>query len=74
MAFRTVLRLPAYRAPATVRMQVLTCGAILGRAGRHPVVHLSQGRGGLKSRIPLLDSILAYEFPTSPKLVSAFQT
>jgi hypothetical protein len=43
--FRRAAALPGYRAPATIRMQVLTCGAILGRAGR-PVVHLSQSWGG----------------------------
>ncbi len=30
--------LPLYREPAAVRTQVLTCGAILGRAGRHLVI------------------------------------
>src|SRR5208282_5382877 len=30
-----------YRQPATVRVQVCLCGAILGRAGHHPVLHLS---------------------------------
>jgi hypothetical protein len=72
--FQRAAGLPGYRAPATIRMQVLTCGAILGRAGRRLVVHLSQSWGGLTSRIPLLDSILACEFPTSPKFVSALQT
>ena len=72
--FQRAAGLPTYRAPATIRMQVLTCGAILGRAGRRLVVHLSQSWGGLLTRIPLLDSILAHEFPTSPKLVSALQT
>jgi Transposase DDE domain group 1 len=72
--FQRAAALPGYRAPATIRMQVLTCGAILGRAGRRLVVHLSQSWGGLKSRIPLLDSILACEFPISPKLVPALQT
>ena len=66
--------LPGYRAPATIRAQVLTCGAILGRAGRRLVVPLSQSWGGLKSRIPLLDSVLACEFPTSPKLALALET
>ena len=72
--FQRAAGLPTYRAPATIRMQVLTCGAILGRAGRRLVVHLSQSWGGLKTRISLLDSILACEFPTSPKLISAMQT
>jgi len=72
--FQRAAGLPGYRAPATIRMQVLTCGAILGRAGRRLVVHLSASWGGLQSRIPLLDSILTCEFPTSPKLVPAMKT
>ncbi|MEN6641589.1 MAG: IS1380 family transposase [Armatimonadia bacterium] len=72
--FQRSAGLPGYRTPATIRTQVLTCGAILGRAGRHLVVHLSQSWGGLQSRIPLLNSILACEFPISPKLVPAPQT
>jgi len=72
--FQRAAGLPGYGAPATIRTQVLTCGAILGRAGRRMVVHLSQSWGGLRSRIPLLDSILAFEFPTSPKLIFAIQT
>lgn len=72
--FQRTAALPSYRAPATIRMQVLTCGAILGRAGRNLVVHLSQSWGGLQSRIPLLDSILTCEFPTSPKLTSVLET
>ena len=72
--FQRAAALPSYRAPATIRTQVLTCGAILGRAGRRLVVHLSQSWGGLKSRIPLLDSVLTCEFPTSPKLTSVLET
>jgi hypothetical protein len=72
--FQRAAGLASYRAPATIRMQVLTCGAILGRAGRRLVIHLSESWGGLKTRIPLLDSILNCEFPTSPKLVPALQT
>jgi DNA-directed RNA polymerase subunit N (RpoN/RPB10) len=66
--------LPVYRAPATIRTQILICGAILGRTGRHLVIHLSGSWGGLKTRIPLLDSILNWEIPTSPKLLPALQT
>ena len=72
--FQRAAGLPSYREPATLRTQVLTCGAILGRAGRRMVVHLSQSWGGLRSRIPLLDSILACEFPTSPKLTPVVGT
>jgi hypothetical protein len=53
---------------------VLTCGAILGRAGRRVVVHLSESWGGLKTRISLLDSILKWEIVTSPKLDTAVIT
>src|SRR5437588_499615 len=66
--FQRAADLPRYREPATIRTQVLTCGAILGRAGRRLVLHLSKSWGGLQARIPLLDSILACEFPISPKL------
>lgn len=72
--FQRAAGLPGYREPATIRTQVLTCGAILGRAGRRLVVHLSQSWGGLKTRIPLLDSILNWKIPTSPKLSSALVT
>ena len=55
--FQRAAQLPRYREPATLRTQVLTCGAILGRAGRRLVVHLSQSWGGLQTRNPLLDNI-----------------
>jgi hypothetical protein len=72
--FQRSAGLAKYCEPATIRSQVLTCGAILGRAGRQLVLHLSESWGGLKSRIPLLDSILACEFPTSPKLIPGGET
>lgn len=72
--FQRAAGLPGYREPATLRTQVLTCGAILGRAGRRAVVHLSQSWGGLRSRIALLDNILTCEFPISPKLSLALGT
>jgi Transposase DDE domain group 1 len=72
--FQRAAGLPQYREPATIRAQVLTCGAILGRAGRRLVVHMSESWGGLKSRILLFDSILHWQIPTSPKLASALQT
>ncbi len=59
-----------YRRPATLRAQVFLCGAILGRAGHRQVLHLSQDGGGLEPRNSLMKEILAYAFPTSPKLVS----
>jgi hypothetical protein len=72
--FQRAVGLPVYREPATIRTQVLTCGAILGRAGRRLVLHLSESWGGLKTRIPLLDSILNWEIPTSPKLETVVAT
>jgi len=66
--FQRAADLPRYREPATIRTQVLTCGAILGRAGRRLVLHLSQSWGGLQTRNPLLDNIFAWKFATSPKL------
>jgi hypothetical protein len=66
--FQRAAGLPGYREPATIRTQVLTCGAILGRAGRRLVVHLSQSWGGLRTRKSLLDNILNWQIPTSPKL------
>ncbi len=69
--FQRAAGLPVYRQPATIRTQILTCGAILGRSGRRLVIHLSQSWGGLKTRIPLLDSILKWQIPTSPKLQPA---
>jgi hypothetical protein len=66
--FQGAAGMPIYREPATIRTQVLTCGAILGRAGRRVVLHLSESWGGLKTRVPLLDSILSWQIPISPKL------
>ena len=59
-----------YREPATIRTQVLTCCAILGRAARRMVLRLGQSWRGLKTRKPLLASILEWQIPTSPKLAS----
>jgi DDE family transposase len=56
--FQRAAGLPSYREPATLRTQVFTCGAILGRAGRRLVLHLSQSWGGLKTRNSLIDKIL----------------
>jgi len=58
-----------YRQPASLRVQVFLCGAILGRAGHRVVLHLSAAWGGLEGRNPLLDKLLQYEIPTSPKFV-----
>ena len=80
-AFRTILMLfnllgelqrqvemTTYRRPATLRTQVFVCGAILGRDSRRTVLRLSQSWGGLQGRNELMNKILAYAVPTSPKL------
>ena len=56
------------RQPATWRVQVFLCGAILGRAGHRPVLHLSAAWGGLEKRNPLLERVLSYGISTSRKL------
>ena len=67
--FQRATGMTGYRQPASLRVQVFLCGAILGRAGHQAVLHLSAGWGGLEKRNPLLDKLLQYEIPTSPKLV-----
>lgn len=57
-----------YRQPATLRVEVFLCGALLGRAAHRLVLHLSSAWGGLEKRKPLIDSILSYILPTAPKL------
>jgi hypothetical protein len=69
--FQRASGMTGYRQPATLRAQVFLCGAILGRAGHHSVLHLSAAWGGLDQRNSLFDKLLRYEIPTSPKL--AFQ-
>jgi hypothetical protein len=59
----------AYRQPATLRTAVFICGAILGRAGRQKVLHLSASWGGMQKHKPLLEQVLAWRNLTSPKLV-----
>ena len=68
--FQRAAGLARYQQPASLRAQVLTCGAILGRAGRKLVLHLSKNWGGLAQRIPLMDGILRWQIPTSPKFES----
>jgi hypothetical protein len=58
-----------YRQPATLRAAVFVCGAILGRAGRQRVLHLSAAWGGLEKHKPLLERVLSWKKDTSPKLV-----
>jgi hypothetical protein len=72
--FQRACRLPSYRQPATLRAQVFLCGALLGRAGHRLVLHLSSSWGGLRQRISLLENVLAFGLPTSPKLQSEAAT
>ena len=58
-----------YRQPATLRTAVFLCGAILGRAGRQTVLHLSACWGGLDKHKPLLETILSWKNQLSPKLI-----
>ena len=57
-----------YRQPATLRATVFLCGAILGRSGHMRVLHLSATWGGLDKHKPLLEAVLRWHDPTSPKL------
>jgi hypothetical protein len=56
-----------YKALATLRTTVFLCGAILGRSGHRIVLHLSSCWGGLEKRKVLLDKLLEYANPISPK-------
>lgn len=59
----------AYRQPATLRVSVFLCGAILGVAARNLVVKLSAAWGGLRKHKPLIEATLNWPKATSPKLV-----
>lgn len=54
--------------PATLRVATFICGAILGRQGRTQVLHLSASWGGLEKHNVLLEAVLKWQIPTSPKL------
>jgi hypothetical protein len=58
----------SYKQPATLRLEMFTCGAILGRSGHQVILHMSLSWGGLKERKPLLESLLNWPPPPSPKL------
>jgi hypothetical protein len=66
--FQRATGMIGYRQPASLRVQVFLCGAILGRAGHRTVLHLSAAWGGLEKRNCLFDKLLLYEIPTSRKL------
>lgn len=59
--------LKTYRQPATLRFEVFTCGAILGRSGHYLVLHMSKNWGGYSQRKPLFNNLLHWPPPTSPK-------
>jgi len=62
--------LKGYKQPATLRFEVFTCGAILGRSGHHLVLHMSKNWGGYSQRKPLFTNLLHWPPPTSPKFDS----
>lgn len=66
--FQRATGMTGYRQPASLRVQVFLCGAILGRTGHRTVLHLSHAWGGLEKRNSLFDRLLLYEAPTSRKL------
>lgn len=66
--FQRVTGLKGFRQPGTLRTQVFLCGAVLGRAGRRLVLHLSSAWGGVDKLKPLINKLLEYALPTSPKL------
>jgi hypothetical protein len=66
--FRRASGIPQHKEPATLRSHVFLCGAELKKEGQQIVLSLSTGWGGLKRRIPHLNSIFAWVFPISPKL------
>ena len=72
--FQRASGMKGYRQPATLRMQMFLCGAILGRSGHRQVLHLSAAWGGLEHRNPLFENLLAYAGPTSPKLAFKVST
>jgi Transposase DDE domain group 1 len=59
--------LKTYKQPATLRFEVFTCGAILGRSGHHLVLHMSKNWGGYSTRKPFFNQLLHWPPSTSPK-------
>jgi hypothetical protein len=66
--FQRAAGMQEYKQPATLRVLVFLCGAVLGKSGRKQVLHMSSAWGGLETRNPLFEKILSCVFPTSPKL------
>jgi hypothetical protein len=61
-------RKSGFRSPATLRAAVFIGGAILGTRSRKPVLHIAESWGGMRKHKPLIDNILHWPVPTSPKL------
>jgi hypothetical protein len=61
------LALKSYKQPATLRFEVFTCGAILGRSGHHLVLRMSKNWGEYSAQKPLFNNLLDWPPPTSPK-------
>jgi hypothetical protein len=59
--------LKTYKQPATLRFEVFTCDAILGRSGHRLVLHMSKNWGGYSSRKPFFNKLLHWPPSTSPK-------
>lgn len=66
--FQRATAMAGYRQPASLRVEVFLCGAILGRAGHRTVLPWSAAWGGLEKPNSLFDKLLLYETPTSRKL------
>jgi DNA-directed RNA polymerase subunit N (RpoN/RPB10) len=69
--FRRASGLGQHKEPATLRTQVFLCSAELQTAGNEMILALATAWGGLKRRISLLNSILNWVAPISPKLIPA---
>ena len=67
--FRRVSGIPQHKEPATLRSQVLLCGAELTPVAGEIILSLSTSWGGLQRRISLLSSVLSWVYTISPKLV-----
>jgi hypothetical protein len=69
--FRRASGIPQHKEPGTLRSAIFVCGAELSHQAEEIVLSLSSGWGGLKKRISLINSILVWVFPNSPKLQPA---
>ena len=61
--FQRATAMTAYRQPATLRVQVFLCGALLGRAGHRPVLHLSETWGRSQNAQPAIGQTLTLRNP-----------